>query len=120
MEDSILTSVKKILGIAESDTSFDLDILIHINTVFTTLNQLGIGPEEGFAIEDADATWTTFLEDTTRWAAVKTYVYLKVRMLFDPPQTSFHIEALGKQAQELEWRLNTNRELTDYTDPEES
>lgn len=117
MEDSILTSVKKILSIGESDTSFDLDILIHINTVFTTLNQLGIGPEDGFAIEDADATWTTFLTNTTRWAAVKTYVYLKVRMLFDPPQTSYLITSMKEQAQELEYRLSVNRELTDYTDP---
>jgi hypothetical protein len=117
MEQSILKSVKKILGIDVSFTHFDFDIITHINTVFATLNQLGIGPEDGFMIEDDTAVWTTFLGTTPRWVAVKSYVYLKVRMLFDPPTTSFHIEAMNKQAEELEYRLLTNRELTDWTSP---
>jgi len=118
MEDSILKSVKKILGLDVSFTHFDFDILIHINTVFTTLNQLGIGPENGFEIEDDTALWTTFLGSTPRWNAVKTYVWLKVRMLFDPPTTSFHIQAMEKQIEEVEYRLQINRELTDWVSPE--
>ena len=118
MEQSILTSVKKVLGIEADDTNFDLDILIHINSVFSTLNQLGIGPEDGFEIEDADAEWADFLEDNLKLSSVKTYVWLKVRMWFDPPQTGHHSAALNEQAKELEWRLNVVRETTDWVDPE--
>lgn len=117
MSNSILTSTKKILGIEATDTDFDIDILMHINSVFATLNQLGIGPEQGFAIEDAVPTWDTFLGTDKRLNSVKTYVYLRVRMLFDPPQTSYLIEALDRQREELEWRLNVYRESTAWTDP---
>lgn len=120
MENSILKSVKKILGITADYTAFDLDILIHINSVFTTLNQLGVGPEDGLTIEDDTTTWAAFIGTTPRWNAVKTYVYLKVRMLFDPPQTSYLVDSMNQQAKELEWRLSTNRELTDYVDPDPS
>jgi hypothetical protein len=114
---SILTSTKKILGIEESYTDFDVDVITHINSVFATLNQLGIGPEQGFAIEDKIPTWATFLGTNPRINSVKTYVYLKVRLLFDPPQNSYAIEALNKQAEEFEWRLNTYREATNWVDP---
>lgn len=114
---SILTSVKKNLGIDESYTFFDDDILLYINGVFSTLNQLGIGPDDGFAIEDATATWDTYLADNLKLNSVKTYMYLKVRLLFDPPTTSFAIEALNNQATELEWRLNVVREETEWIDP---
>lgn len=114
---SILTSVKKNLGIDESYTFFDDDILLYINGVFSTLNQLGIGPDDGFAIEDDTATWDTYLADNLKLSSVKTYMYLKVRLLFDPPTTSFAIEALNRQAQELEWRLNVVREETEWVDP---
>jgi hypothetical protein len=114
---SILTSVKKTLGLDASYTDFDADILLYINSVFATLNQLGIGPEQGFAIEDATPTWDAFLGNDLRLNNVKAYVYLKVRMLFDPPQTSFLIEALNKQALELEVRINTYRESYAWTDP---
>ena len=114
---SILTSVKKNLGIDESYTFFDDDILLYINGVFSTLNQLGIGPDDGFAIEDDTATWDTYLADNLKLSSVKTYMYLKVRLLFDPPTTSFAIEALNKQAVELEWRLNVVREETEWVDP---
>lgn len=111
MEHSILTSTKKILGIDKSYTAFDLDIIIHINSVFSTLNQLGIGPDNGFMIEDEAATWHDFLHDADpRYNSVKTYMFLRVRMLFDPPATSFHIQALNEQVKELEWRLNVLRE----------
>lgn len=115
---SILNDTKKILGIDADYTAFDIDILIHINSVFSTLNQLGIGPEQGFAIEDATPTWDAFLGTDKRLNSVKSYVYLKLRMYFDPPSTSFHLEALNKQAEELEWRLNVRRESYAWVDPE--
>jgi hypothetical protein len=108
--DSILTSIKKVLNVPADYTAFDVDILMHINSVFSTLQQLGIGPENGFMIEDASPTWDTFLGTDLRLNAVKSYVYLRVRLLFDPPTTSYLIEAQNKQIQELEWRLNVTRE----------
>jgi hypothetical protein len=110
ISNSILTSTKKILGLAEDYDAFDVDILMHINSVFSTLNQLGIGPLAGFAIQDDTATWDDILEDDLRLNSVKSYMYIRVRLLFDPPATSFHISALKEQAQEIEWRLNTQRE----------
>lgn len=106
MSTSILTSTKKILGIEESYTVFDSDIVMHINSVFSTLTQLGVGPSYGFMIEDADAVWSDFLGDDPRLNPVKTYVYLRVRLLFDPPTTSFLIASYQEQIKELEWRLN--------------
>lgn len=106
MELSILTSTKKILGIDESYEAFDLDILTHINSVFSTLAQLGVGPENGYMIEDKADLWTDFLLDDLKINNVKTYVFLRVRLLFDPPATSFHLTALNEQIKELEWRLN--------------
>lgn len=117
MEQSILTSTKKILGIAADYTVFDLDIITHINTAFSTLTQLGVGPIEGFMIEDDDATWDDFVEDDLQYNSVKSYVFLKVRQLFDPPQTSYLIEATRKQIEELEWRLNVHREEDGWVDP---
>jgi hypothetical protein len=108
--DSILNSVKKVLGLDEVDEGFDIDILMHINSMFMVLNQLGIGPENGFAIGGAEEVWADFIGDDAMLAAVKTYIWLRVRMLFDPPSTSFHIDAMQKQIAELEWRLNTYRE----------
>jgi hypothetical protein len=113
---SILTSVKKILGIAESDTSFDVDVILHTNSVFSILTQVGIGPDDGFMIEDATPTWDAFVTDN-KLNSVKTYVYLRVRLLFDPPNTSFVIESMEKQIEELEWRLNVVREAVSWTDP---
>lgn len=115
--DSILTSTKKILGITEDYTAFDVDILTHINTVFSVLHQLGIGPEAGFVIESAEPTWDAFLGDDPLLNSVKTYVYLRVRILFDPPATSFLLASMKEQYQELEWRLNVKREGESWTDP---
>lgn len=117
MEQSILTSTKKILGVGETDTSFDLDIITHINTAFSTLTQLGVGPVDGFMIEDADAEWDEFIGEDSRYQSVKSYVFLRVRQLFDPPTTSYLIDAVNKQINELEWRLNVNRERTGWVDP---
>jgi hypothetical protein len=119
METSILTGTKKILGLAEDYTAFDHDVITHINTAFSTLTQLGVGPEAGFMIEDETAVWTDFIADNDlQYNSVKTYVYLRVRMLFDPPSTSFVITALNEQIKELEWRLNVHREETGWTDPD--
>ena len=104
--DSILTSIKKLLGIDEEYTQFDNDIIMHINTVFLNLTQLGVGPEEGFLIEDDAATWDDFIGDSSQLQAVKTYVYLKVKLLFDPPLSSSVIESINRIISELEWRLN--------------
>ena len=117
MSDSILVTTKKILGLDVSYTAFDIDIILHINSVFGTLNQLGIGPENGFIIEDNTSMWSDFLESDLKLNAVKTYTYLKVRLLFDPPATSFHITAMENQIRELEWRLNVYRENRDWVEP---
>ena len=111
--DSILTSIKKLLGISEEYNHFDPDIIIHINSVFLALKQIGIGPEEGFSISDEFATWDDFLpEGNTNLEAVKSYIHIKVRMLFDPPASSVVMEAMNRMANEIEWRLNTEVELT--------
>ena len=104
--DSILTSIKKLLGIEEEYTQFDSDIIMHINTVFLNLTQLGVGPAEGFLIEDDSATWDDFIGDSNQLQAVKTYVYLKVKLLFDPPLSSSVTESVNRIISELEWRLN--------------
>lgn len=117
MSESILKSTKKNLGIEENYNVFDSDILMHINSVFSTLNQLGIGPALGYEIESDSDTWDTFLLGDSRLNAVKTYVYLRVRLLFDPPSTSFHITSIKEQIQELEWRLNAQRENVTWVNP---
>jgi hypothetical protein len=118
MEDSILTSTKKILGLDADYTAFDLDVLTHINAAFSILAQLGVGPWDGFFIDSADATWSELQIPANQQHLVKTYIYLKVRMLFDPPTTSFLIEAMDKQIKEYEWRLNLFREWElDPNDP---
>lgn len=117
MNESILTSTKKIVGLDADYTAFDTDIVFHINTAFSTLYQLGIGPDEGFMIEDATAVWADFIGTDKRLSSVKTYVYLRVRLLFDPPGTSYHIGAMKEEIQQLEWRLNVLSEATRWTDP---
>ena len=104
--DSILNSIKKLLGIDEANTSFDTDVMIHINSVFADLKQLGVGPDEGFRITGIFETWSDFTSDKIDIESVKTYMYLRVRLLFDPPTTSGLVEAMTKQADKLEWRLN--------------
>lgn len=104
--ESILTSIKKLLGIEEEYTQFDNDIIMHINSVFLNLTQLGVGPAEGFLIEDDTATWEDFIGDSNQLQAVKSYMYLKVKLLFDPPLSSSVIESMTRMIAELEWRLN--------------
>ena len=110
--DSILTSIKKLLGITEEYEHFDTDLIIHINSAFMALTQIGVGPSEGFAIRDADAIWSDFIPDPVKQQAVKTYVYLKVKLIFDPPLSSGAITAMNEQIKEYEWRLNFDAELS--------
>jgi hypothetical protein len=111
MEDSILTSTKKILGIDAGYTEFDLDIITHINAVFSIITQLGVGPVEGFMIEDETAMWSDFDAPILQRNMVRTLLFLRVKMLFDPPTTSFLISAMEKQIEEVTWRLNVHREV---------
>lgn len=106
MTDSILNTTKKLLGIAEENTEFDLDIILHINSVFTILTQLGVGPSKGFSILDSSAVWSDFIPEGEMMEAVKSYMACKVRMLFDPPTSSTAMQALQNMCNELEWRLN--------------
>lgn len=108
--ESILISVKQKLGIAEEYEHFDQDIIDHINSVFMILTQLGVGPSEGFVIEDDTAVWEDFLSSTTELQAVKTYMHHKVRLLFDPPQNSTVMQAYNESIKEFEWRLNVQAE----------
>lgn len=107
--ESILTSIKKLLGIGEDYEEFDQDIIIHINTVLVALTQMGIGPEEGFVISDRTTLWSDFIPDNmVKVENVKTYVYLKVKMVFDPPASSAVADAINRNASELEWRLTNH------------
>ena len=111
--ESILTSIKKLLGITEEYDQFDPDIIMHINSVFMILTQLGVGPDEGFSIEDDTAVWTDFIQDIKKLESVKTYIYLKVKLAFDPPLSSAVIESMNRLINELEWRLNVAAESTE-------
>lgn len=108
--ESILVTIKKMLGLGEDYTPFDTDIIVHINSAFMTLTQLGIGPEEGFQITDANSTWGDFISNNEMIGAVTNYTYLTVRTLFDPPSNSFVMDAMQKQIEQLGWRLNVQAE----------
>lgn len=109
--ESILTSIKKLLGIAKDYTHFDMDIIIHINSALAILTQLGVGPSEGFSIENDFATWNDFVSsDDKRFLMIKTYVYMKVKLVFDPPTNSSHLQAMKDAVDEYEWRLNVAAE----------
>ena len=118
MENSILSSTKKILGMDASYTAFDLDVITHINSAFSTLNQLGIGPADGYMIEDATPTWDAFFGTNKKYNSIKTYVFFLVKLAFDPPSTSYLITAMEKQKSEHEWRLSLVREETEWVDPD--
>lgn len=104
-QESILTSIKKLLGISEDCIDFDTDIVIHINTTFTVLNQLGVGPLEGFRIKDKNDKWDDYITEEDDLEAVKTYIYLKVKLVFDPPLNAATLENVQNSIKELEWRL---------------
>ncbi len=113
LEEKILSSIKKLLGLNDGITVFDTDIVIHINTVFANLAQMGVGPQDtegkniGFKISTGDEVWGDFTANDILIENVKTYVYIKVKMVFDPPTSSALIDAYNAQAKELEWRLYT-------------
>lgn len=104
--ESILTSVKKMLGITEEYKHFDADLVMHINAVFMVMNQLGVGPAEGFAIKGEEELWTDFIPDDMQLGLVKSYMHLKVKLLFDPPLGSAVIDVMNRMIEEFEWRLN--------------
>ena len=106
MEESILDTIKKLLGISKNCNDFDTDIITHINTVFMILNQLGVGPETGYRIEDNKAKWSDYISNEDDLDSVKTYIHLKVKLIFDPPLNASVIEAVKQSINELEWRLN--------------
>lgn len=110
VDDSILDSIKKLLGIASDYTNFDTDIIIYINSAFMVLNQLGVGPEEGFKITGKDELWSSYITDNDNLEAVKSYIHLKVKVAFDPPLNSTVMEAHKQLISEYEWRLNVQSE----------
>lgn len=111
LNSSILITIKKLLGIADEDTSFDMDITIHINSALLTLNDLGVGTEQPFVVESKDQTWAQFIQGSvSEYESVKSYIYLKVKLIFDPPGTSFAIDAMQKLVDEYAWRLNVRAE----------
>jgi hypothetical protein len=124
MEQSILKSTKKVLNVGVDDASFDLDIITHINTAFSILTDLGVGPLSGFVIEDEEAVWEDYFpnEDDpaklkVQLSKVKTVVFLRTRLLFDPPTVSYLLDSTKEQLREAEWRLNVNREESEWVDP---
>lgn len=104
--ESILNSIKKLLGIDESDNAFDDQLIVHINSVFSILQQIGVGPVEGFMITDSTAVWNDFIGTNAKIASVKTFVYLKVKLIFDPPTGSATLDSMKQMIDELQWRLN--------------
>lgn len=109
---SILASIKKLLGPGSEHTYFDADLIMHINSVFMVLTQLGLGPPEGFTISDDSAAWSDFIpEDSKHFEAVRTYVYLQTKLVFDPPASSAVLASIERKSSELEWRLNHAAEM---------
>ena len=116
--ESILTSIKKLLGIDESHEFYDEQIIMHINSVFAILTQIGVGPSSGFSIIDEHASWTDFVAEDPRLESIKSYMYLKVKLLFDPPLNSATIESMNRLISELEWRLSVTVDPGDIKEDE--
>lgn len=104
--ESILNSIKKMLGPEEDYTHFDTDIIIHINSLLAILAQVGVGPKDGFKITGPEETWEQFIGDNNLLEDVKTYIWIKVKLVFDPPQNASVIKSYEATAKEIEWRLN--------------
>lgn len=113
---SILTSIKKLLGIDAEYFHFDADLIMHINSVFSILTQMGVGPSGGYSITGVDEEWSSFITDESVLQLVKSYVYLKVRLLFDPPLSSAVIESINQQIKEFEFRLFVEADPIESTD----
>lgn len=121
MEQSILTSTKKVLLIGPDDDSFDLDVMIHINSAFSTLNDMGVGPDDGFFITDAALTWDDFLmDDPVQQNQVKTFVILSTRLAFDPPSSSYLLDSAQRLIAELTSRISVRRENKKWAAPDET
>lgn len=119
MNGSILESIKKMIGPSEDYTAFDADIAMHLNTGFMVLNQLGVGPKIPFSIgTDGTEQWSDFTDDVALYEAVKTYLYLYVRRVFDPPANSFVMSAIDEQIKELGWRLRLQAQRGDLSSDE--
>lgn len=118
--ESVLTSIKKMLGIAEEYTYFDADLIIHINSVLSILTQIGVGPSEGFSIKDKNAVWTEFISENARLELIKSYIYMKVKLLFDPPLISAVIESINRMTSELEWRIQVAADPVKTVEEEEN
>ena len=104
--DSILNTIKKMLGIDSDDTDFDVDIMIHINSITPNLSQMGIGPTNGYIVTSSEQLWSDYIDSSIiNLEGVKTYIYLKTKLIFDPPTNSTTIEAINKNLSELEWRM---------------
>lgn len=110
VDDSILNSVKKLIGPDYDYGPFDRDLIMHINSAFMILNQLGLGPNKPYRISGSNEVWTDFMSDIENFQSVIDYVYLRCRLIFDPPSSSFVLSSLKEQQQELEWRLNVMAE----------
>lgn len=108
--DSILNSIKKLLGIPLEQTNFDPELIMHINSVFTNLKRLGVGPEDRFSINDEVEVWDDFIPEESNLEDVKTYMYLKVRLLFDPPASAAYLTTIKEAIKEYEWQLNVEAE----------
>lgn len=117
MTESILDSIKKVCGMEADYTAFDEDLLLHINSEFAVLNQVGVGPATGYSIQNKDNVWAELLEGENRLNMVKSYIYLKMRLLFDPPGTPPLITAYEKQADMFFWRIREFREEQTWTAP---
>ena len=105
MEESILKTIKQLIGCPDDFEQFDLDLIVHINSAFATLTQLGVGPKEGYRITGADNEWSEFEDDAQKLSLIKDYVYIKTRLLFDPPTSGSLMDSLKEQLKEMEWRL---------------
>lgn len=118
MEESILNTIKKLLGITKEYTAFDEDLIVYINSAFSILRQLGVGPDEGYFITGVNETWGDFITgDPARLRLVRSYVYMKVRLMFDPPtQSSALLESMKEQVREFEWRLNVEVDPKEKTE----
>ena len=117
MTDSILDSIKVAVGVVPTDTSFDQEIMMHINSVFSDLTQLGVGPSDGFMIEDNTKTWTNFLGESLLLNNAKSYMTLRVRLMFDGPESRYTIQAIKEQIAQYEWRMNVTSEASNWVDP---
>ena len=118
--ESILTSIKKMLGIVEEYTHFDADLIMHINSVFAILTQIGVGPSEGFSIKDELSVWEDFVPENSKLELIKSYTYMKVKLLFDPPLSSSVIESMNRIISELEWRIQVAADPVKTIEEEEN